>query len=165
MAEYTWRKVMYLLGVAPYALQDSWINKNDFRKSGWTRKKTGSKSYLNAKDIKNCVKQSYLYLRYPALYSYYPQHLSSWRRGWIETGFSCRFGAYPGTHSVDQTGLKHRDLPVSVPWVLGLKACHLHPAYKTFLKSIKASTASMLFREPELYGYNNLYLSTVIQFP
>lgn len=30
---------MYRLGVAPYALQDSWINKNDFRKSESTRKK------------------------------------------------------------------------------------------------------------------------------
>lgn len=34
MAEYTCKKVIYRLGVAPYALQDSWINKNDFRKSG-----------------------------------------------------------------------------------------------------------------------------------
>lgn len=38
MAEYTRKKVIYRLGVAPYALQDSWINKNDFRKSGSTRK-------------------------------------------------------------------------------------------------------------------------------
>jgi hypothetical protein len=29
---------------------------------------------------------------------------------------------YPGTHSVDQTGLKFRDLPASASWVLGLKA-------------------------------------------
>lgn len=39
MAEYTRKKVIYRLGVAPYALQDSWINKNDFRKSGSTRKR------------------------------------------------------------------------------------------------------------------------------
>ena len=39
MAEYTRKKVIYRLGVAPYALQDSWINKKDFRKSGSTRKR------------------------------------------------------------------------------------------------------------------------------
>lgn len=40
MAEYTRRKVIYRLGVAPCALQDSWINKNDVRKSGSTGKRT-----------------------------------------------------------------------------------------------------------------------------
>jgi hypothetical protein len=30
---------------------------------------------------------------------------------------------YPGTHSVDQVGLKLRNLPASTSQVLGLKAC------------------------------------------
>jgi hypothetical protein len=34
----------------------------------------------------------------------------------FETGF-------PGTHSVDQGGLEHRNLPASASQVLGLKAC------------------------------------------
>ena len=31
--------------------------------------------------------------------------------------------AYPGTHSVDQTGFEHRDLPASASQVLKLTAC------------------------------------------
>ena len=36
----------------------------------------------------------------------------------FETGFLC-----PGTHSVDQAGLKLRNLPAAASQVLGLKAC------------------------------------------
>jgi hypothetical protein len=33
----------------------------------------------------------------------------------------------PGTHFVDQAGLKLRNLPASAYWVLGLKACATMP--------------------------------------
>jgi hypothetical protein len=39
----------------------------------------------------------------------------------FETVFLCSPGC-PGTHSVDQTGLEHRNLPASAFQVLGLKA-------------------------------------------
>jgi hypothetical protein len=42
-------------------------------------------------------------------------------------GFSVWPGC-PGTHSVDQAGLKLRDLPASASQVLGLKACTTKPA-------------------------------------
>jgi hypothetical protein len=35
----------------------------------------------------------------------------------------------PGTHSVDQAGLKLRNPPVSASQVLGLKACTATPGY------------------------------------
>ncbi|MGE9575489.1 hypothetical protein ACQP3C_31120, partial [Escherichia coli] len=41
----------------------------------------------------------------------------------FETGFLCSFGAYPGTHSVDQAGLELRDSPASDSTVLELRAC------------------------------------------
>ena len=36
---------------------------------------------------------------------------------------------YPGTHFVDQAGLKLRNLPASASRVLGLKACATTPGY------------------------------------
>jgi hypothetical protein len=52
---------------------------------------------------------------------------------------------YPGTHSVDQAGLKLRNPPASVSQVLGLKACdNTAQLYilikKIFLKYNKAHT-------------------------
>jgi hypothetical protein len=44
----------------------------------------------------------------------------------FETGFRCSPGC-PGTHSVDQAGLKLRNLPASASQVLGLKACATMP--------------------------------------
>ena len=43
----------------------------------------------------------------------------------------CRPGC-PGTHSVDQAGLKLRNLPASASQVLGLKACATTPARISF---------------------------------
>jgi hypothetical protein len=40
----------------------------------------------------------------------------------FETGFSLCSPSCPGTHSVDQAGLKLRNLPASASQVLGLKA-------------------------------------------
>jgi hypothetical protein len=46
---------------------------------------------------------------------------------WLVWGFQDRVSLYspgcPGTHSVDQAGLKLRNLPASASQVLGLKAC------------------------------------------
>jgi hypothetical protein len=46
-------------------------------------------------------------------------------------GFQDRVSLYspgcPGTHFVDQTGLKLRNLPASASQVLGLKACATTP--------------------------------------
>jgi hypothetical protein len=39
----------------------------------------------------------------------------------------------PGTHSVDQTGLELRNLPVSASQGLGLKACATTPSENSFL--------------------------------
>ena len=41
----------------------------------------------------------------------------------FKTGFFLCSPGCPGTHSVDQAGLKLRDLPVSASQVLGLKMC------------------------------------------
>jgi hypothetical protein len=42
----------------------------------------------------------------------------------FETGFLCVASpGCPGTHSVDQAGLEHRNPPASASQVLGLKAC------------------------------------------
>jgi hypothetical protein len=38
----------------------------------------------------------------------------------------------PGTHSVDQAGLKLRNLPASASWMLGLKACATMPGGNMF---------------------------------
>ena len=38
----------------------------------------------------------------------------------------------PGTHSVDQTDFKLRDLPASFFWVMGSKACDTMPSLKSF---------------------------------
>jgi hypothetical protein len=45
---------------------------------------------------------------------------------------------YPGTHSVDQAGLKLRNLPASASQVLGLKACATtaRPLLGLFLEEI-----------------------------
>jgi hypothetical protein len=43
----------------------------------------------------------------------------------------------PGTHSVDQAGLKLRNPPASASWVLGLKACATTPGFShAFLPSL-----------------------------
>jgi hypothetical protein len=41
----------------------------------------------------------------------------------------------PGTHFVDQAGLKLRNPPASASWVLGLKACATTPRRDYFLKA------------------------------
>jgi hypothetical protein len=41
----------------------------------------------------------------------------------------------PGTHFVDQTGLKLRNLPASASRVLGLKVCATTPGYKSIFKT------------------------------
>jgi hypothetical protein len=46
----------------------------------------------------------------------------------FETGFPLCSPDYPGTHSVDQAGLKLRNLPASASPVLGLKACATTPS-------------------------------------
>jgi hypothetical protein len=51
----------------------------------------------------------------------------------FETGFLCSPGC-PGTHSVDQAGLKLRNLPASASQVLGLKACATTAPRKHFYK-------------------------------
>jgi hypothetical protein len=43
--------------------------------------------------------------------------------GFLETGFLCVDLGSPGSHSVDQAGLKLRDPPASASRVLGLKVC------------------------------------------
>ena len=43
--------------------------------------------------------------------------------GFLETRFICLAIGCPGTHSVDQAGLRLKDLPASVSRALGLKAC------------------------------------------
>ena len=57
-----------------------------------------------------------------------------------ETGFLCSPGC-PGTHSVDQAGLKPRNPPASASQVLGLKACAitaqlLHSFYVWFKRFV-----------------------------
>jgi hypothetical protein len=52
--------------------------------------------------------------------------------GFFETGFLCSPGC-PGTHSVDQAGLKFRNSPASASQVLGLKACAATPGQHTLL--------------------------------
>jgi hypothetical protein len=47
----------------------------------------------------------------------------------------------PGTHSVDQAGLEHRNLPSSASEVLGLKACTTMPGF-SFLNVEKAGKLS-----------------------
>jgi hypothetical protein len=47
----------------------------------------------------------------------------------------CSLGC-PGIHSVDQAGLKLRNLPASTSQVLGLKACAIMPG-STYLKKKK----------------------------
>ena len=42
----------------------------------------------------------------------------------------------PGTHFVDQAGLKLRNLPASASHVLGLKACATTPGFR-FLENLK----------------------------
>jgi hypothetical protein len=42
----------------------------------------------------------------------------------------------PGTHSVDQAGLKLRNLPASASKVLGLKACATMPGKNLFFEKI-----------------------------
>jgi hypothetical protein len=42
----------------------------------------------------------------------------------------------PGTHSVDQAGLKPRNLPASASRVLGLKACATMPSIRKHFKGI-----------------------------
>jgi hypothetical protein len=44
-------------------------------------------------------------------------------------GFSLCSPGCPGTHSVDQAGLKFRNPPASVSQVLGLKACTTTPGF------------------------------------
>ena len=41
----------------------------------------------------------------------------------LQDSFSLCSSSRPGTHSLDQAGLKFRDLPASASQVLGLKAC------------------------------------------
>jgi hypothetical protein len=45
----------------------------------------------------------------------------------FETGVSLYSPGCPGTHFVDQAGLKLRNPPASAPQVLGLKACATTP--------------------------------------
>jgi hypothetical protein len=52
----------------------------------------------------------------------------------FETGFLCIALGCPGTHSVDQAGLKLRNPPASASRVLGLKACTTTPGFLSFLK-------------------------------
>jgi hypothetical protein len=51
-----------------------------------------------------------------------------WLVGFSRQGFPCSPGC-PGTHSVDQAGLKLRNPPASASRVLGLKACATTPGY------------------------------------
>jgi hypothetical protein len=48
--------------------------------------------------------------------------------GWVWDRVSLCSPGCPGTHSVDQAGLKLRNLPASASQVLGLKVCHHCPA-------------------------------------
>jgi len=59
----------------------------------------------------------------------------------FETGFLCIALACPGTHFVDQVGLKLRNPPASASQVLGLKVCATttHPA------QVYEVTSSFLF--------------------
>jgi hypothetical protein len=43
----------------------------------------------------------------------------------------------PGTHFVDQAGLKLRNLPASASWVLGLKACTTMPGLLSHLSEVQ----------------------------
>jgi hypothetical protein len=49
----------------------------------------------------------------------------------LETGFLCSPGC-PGTHAVDQAGLKLRNSPASASRVLGLKACATTPGFCSY---------------------------------
>lgn len=62
---------MYRLGVAPYALQDSWINKNDFRKSGSTRQKQKIDHFVRIihQELDN-LNSPYFLSDTPTLYNY-----------------------------------------------------------------------------------------------
>jgi hypothetical protein len=51
-----------------------------------------------------------------------------------KTGFLCVSPGCPGTHSVDQTGLKLRNSPASASQVLRLKACTTTPGHKSLIK-------------------------------
>jgi hypothetical protein len=54
-----------------------------------------------------------------------------------------------GTHFVDQTGLKLRNLPVSASQVLGLKACNTTaPLMKDFKKDINNSLKEIQEKKP-----------------
>jgi hypothetical protein len=52
----------------------------------------------------------------------------------LETGFLCSPGC-PGTHFVDQAGLKLRNLPASASRVLGLKAFATTPGIRLTLEA------------------------------
>jgi hypothetical protein len=52
-----------------------------------------------------------------------------WFFGFLETGFLYVALNCPGTHFVDQGGLRLKDLPVFTSQVLGLKACATTPSY------------------------------------
>jgi hypothetical protein len=51
----------------------------------------------------------------------------------FETGFLCVALSCPGTHFVDQAGLKLRNPPASASQVLGLKSCSITPGSFVFL--------------------------------
>jgi hypothetical protein len=54
----------------------------------------------------------------------------------IKTGFLCLCSpGCPGTHSVEQAGLKLRTLPASASQALGLKVCHHCLAHLNFQAS------------------------------
>jgi hypothetical protein len=70
-----------------------------------------------------------------------------WLVGWLF--FKDRVSLYscgcPGTHFVDQAGLKLRNLPASASQVLGFKSMHHHrPNMMVFLSNAKNSTRECL---------------------
>jgi hypothetical protein len=72
----------------------------------------------------------YVLFIYLFIYFYF-LFVVGWLVGWLvdwffETGFLCSPGC-PGTHFVDQVGLKLRNLPASASQVLELKACATTP--------------------------------------
>jgi hypothetical protein len=68
----------------------------------------------------------------------------------------------PGTHSVDQAGLKFRNLPVSASQVLGLKACTTPAWLKCFFDKKIGSDFFIIFEKGSLYSSKEIIMAFFI---
>jgi hypothetical protein len=66
----------------------------------------------------------------------------------------------PGTHSVDQAGLQHRNSPASASQVLGLKACATMPSWSVLMLYLKNPYPNKPQRFQPLFRFwNYVYMS------